>query len=231
MAFRRSSFRVRRRFRRSGNPEQARSLVIGIARSESCGVSFKNYLFALRLTVHSIYTDNLIIPAYVAAASAALLILHILLSWTPVRRLISRLQKNKKFPDNNWEPQPTTQSFGIFAEVRDHVVLHGGPTIFFYMVFRFLSSLALLGLSAASLVLDERDRTHGNVGLFGKWGIKHKGKKEHSRAFTNEEWLEASLCLTFVRTIFRMSYIFSHHHCTAIHILPCSHCSNGKTQM
>ncbi|PBK89704.1 hypothetical protein ARMGADRAFT_1167459 [Armillaria gallica] len=150
----------------------------------------------------AIYTDNLIVPAYVAAASAALLILHILLSWKSVKRFISRLQKNKKFPDNNREPQPTTQSFGIFAEVREHVVLHGGPTIFFYMVFRFLSSLALLGLSAASLVLDERDRTHDNVGLFGKWGKKHKGKKEHSRAFTNEEWLEASLCLTFLYTSF-----------------------------
>ncbi|PBK69165.1 hypothetical protein ARMSODRAFT_1019154 [Armillaria solidipes] len=150
----------------------------------------------------AIYTDNLIVPAYVAAASAALLILHILLSWTPVRRFISRSQKNKKFLDNNREPQPTTQSFGILAEVREHVALHGGPAIFFYMVFRFLSSLALLGLSAASLVLDERDRIHDNVGLYGKWGKKHKGKKEHSRAFTNEEWLEASLCLTFLYTSF-----------------------------
>ncbi|PBK77153.1 hypothetical protein ARMSODRAFT_949046 [Armillaria solidipes] len=155
-----------------------------------------------RASPAAIYTDNLIVPAYVAAASAALLILHILLSWTPVRRFISRSQKNKKFPDNNRELQPTTQSFGILAEVREHVALHGGPTIFFYMVFRFLSSLALLGLSAASLVLDERDRIHDNVGLYGKWGKKHKGKKEHSRAFTNEEWLEASLCLTFLYTSF-----------------------------
>ncbi|KAK0478556.1 hypothetical protein IW261DRAFT_1551827 [Armillaria novae-zelandiae] len=150
----------------------------------------------------AIYTDSLIVSAYVAAASAALLILHILLIWTPVRRFISRLQKNKNISDNNRESQPTTQSFGILAEVREHVALHGGPTIFFYMVLKFLGSLALLGLSVASLVLDEQDRTHDNVGLYGKWGKKHKGKKEHSRAFTNEEWLEASLCLTFLYTSF-----------------------------
>ncbi|KAK0198511.1 hypothetical protein F5146DRAFT_1100167 [Armillaria mellea] len=150
----------------------------------------------------AIYTNNLIIPAYVAAASAALLILHILLSWTPVKRFISRLQKNKNISDNNQESQPTTQSFGILVEVREHVALHGGPTIFFYMGFRFLGSLTLLALSVASLVLDEQDKTHDNVGLYGKWGKKHKGKKEHSRAFTNEEWLETSLCLTFLYTSF-----------------------------
>ncbi|KAK0473305.1 hypothetical protein IW261DRAFT_1342846 [Armillaria novae-zelandiae] len=166
------------------------------------GVSSKIHLFALQLIVHSIYTDSLIVPAYVAATSVALLILHILLIWTPVRRFISRLQKNKNISDNNRESQPTTQSFGILAEVREHVALHGGPTIFFYTVLKFLGSLALLGLSVASLVLDEQDRTHDNVGLYGKWGKKHKGKKEHSQAFTNEEWLEASLCLTFLYTSF-----------------------------
>ncbi|KAK0208414.1 hypothetical protein DFS33DRAFT_1411920 [Desarmillaria ectypa] len=150
----------------------------------------------------AIYADNLIVPAYVAAASAVLFILHILLTWRPVRRFISRLRKNKTSLDNNREPQLTNQSLGILAEVREHVALHGGPTIFFYMVFRLLTSLALLGLSSASLVLDERGRTPENLGLYGKWGKNHKGKKEHSRAFTSEDWLDASLCLTFLYTSF-----------------------------
>ncbi|KAK0465231.1 uncharacterized protein EV420DRAFT_1637381 [Desarmillaria tabescens] len=150
----------------------------------------------------AIYTDNLILPTYVAAASAALLILHILLIWKPVKRFILRLRKKKTSPNNTLDPQPTNQSLGLLAEVREHVALHGGPTIFFYMIFRLLASLALLSLSATSLVLDERGRSHENLGLYGKWGKKHKGKKEHSRAFMNEEWLEASLCLTFLYTSF-----------------------------
>lgn len=161
----------------------------------------------------AIYTDNLIVPAYVAATSAALLVLHILLIWTPVRRFISQLQKNKNISDNNREPQPTTQAFGILAEVREHVAFHGGPTIFFYMVFRFLGSLALLGLSVTSLVLDEHDRTHDNVGLYGKWGKKTQGE-ERTLCF-HERGMVGSLSMLDI----------------PIHIFPCSHCSDGKTQM
>ncbi|KAG7450174.1 P-loop containing nucleoside triphosphate hydrolase protein [Guyanagaster necrorhizus] len=135
----------------------------------------------------AIYTDNLIVPVCIATASAAILIFHALLSWRPVRQFILRLWNSKtSSPENNEQLQLTNQSHGILAQVREHVAFHGGPSIFFYMVFRLLGSLALFGLSTVALVPGERGGTHE--------------KKEHSLAFTNKEWLQVSSCLTFLYT-------------------------------
>lgn len=70
------------------------------------------------------------------------------------------------------------------------------------MVARLVGTLALLCLSIATLSLDEFERAGsqdgGDADILGKWGNKYPANR-YGTQFSNREWLEAGMCLTFVR--------------------------------
>lgn len=145
----------------------------------------------------SLWSDTLIFPAYAAAASAFILILHIILLSKPLKKLYNRLSPSSEPSVEQTTAIPPT---GVVPEFKEHISQHGGPTIFAFKVARFLGCLALLGLSVTSLVIDEISKTT-DVGIAGKWGKKHKNKKQPSPALSIEEWLQAAMCMTYVREI------------------------------
>lgn len=142
----------------------------------------------------SIFTSSLIYPLYVTAASILVLLLHVIGNTPPVRKLFRRPNVSVE------EPPAHAQSESFVQEIKLHIREHGGAVIYAYMVARLIGTLALLGLSIVTLVLDEFKRVgrQEDVVTFGKWGKKYPNKKYGTR-FSNREWLEAGLCLTFVR--------------------------------
>jgi hypothetical protein len=101
------------------------------------------------------------------------------------------------------EPNVVMDSSGFFAELRHHAKSLGGVDIFVYRIIRLLSVFTLVGLSAATFVLDETPSTH--TATRGKhWGKKHKHHRGGS-TFTYWEWLDFAVSITYV----------SHQHTTA----------------
>jgi hypothetical protein len=83
--------------------------------------------------------------------------------------------------------------------MREHVALHGGTAIFLHKVARFVGCAVLLGVSVATLILEEtgqvEDATTGNY-------LKHgylKNRISDKEAFSEAEWLQVALCITTVR--------------------------------
>jgi len=120
-------------------------------------------------------------------------LLHVIGNTPPVRKLFRRPNVNVE------EPPAHAQSESFVQEIKLHIREHGGAVIYAYMVARLIGTLALLGLSIVTLVLDEFKRVgrQEDVVTFGKWGKKYPNKKYGTR-FSNREWLEAGLCLTFL---------------------------------
>ncbi|KAE9385996.1 hypothetical protein BT96DRAFT_960666 [Gymnopus androsaceus JB14] len=141
----------------------------------------------------AIFTSSLIYPLYVTAASILVLLLHVIGNTPPVRKLFRRPNVSVE------EPPAHAQSESFVQEIKLHIREHGGAVIYAYMVARLIGTLALLGLSIVTLVLDEFKRVgrQEDVVTFGKWGKKYPNKKYGTR-FSNREWLEAGLCLTFL---------------------------------
>lgn len=92
--------------------------------------------------------------------------------------------------------QPAT----FFGQVRAHIAIHGGGVIYTYKVVRLVGCLALLGLSIATLILEETGQIENALfNITGKWGKKHpKHNKKHA-GFTNAEWVQVALVITSVR--------------------------------
>lgn len=146
------------------------------------------------------------IPTYASMLSLLVLVLHVVVLASPLRRLLLK----RTDPDNEGasvnaeEPGMPTS---LAAEVRKHVSELGGSTVFLYLSLRFLGSLLLLGLSVASLVSTEAGRqahAGSGEGLFstlGKWGKKHR-RRHRGEAFTMHEWLQVAMCMTFLYTSF-----------------------------
>ncbi len=91
-----------------------------------------------------------------------------------------------------------TQS-GIVSAVKDHVEKSGGSTVFLFQLSRLVVVLTLLGLEISSFV-QEDEQPHASISK--KWGKKHKGKHHRQGggdALTKREWIDLTLCLTYVR--------------------------------
>lgn len=156
----------------------------------------------------SVYTNSLIIPLCFAAASILGFVIHLIARVEPVRRLFRR---NGTVPNSEESAAPVHPE-NLVQELNAHIGSHGGPLIYTHMLIRLVGTLALLGLSITSLILDEV-RRNGKQGLellegqedivdsLGKWGKKHP-KKKYGTHYTKREWLEAAMCLTFVRIPF-----------------------------
>lgn len=114
----------------------------------------------------------LLFPAYLAAASALELLLHVVLVCGPVRKLYSGPILSKD--DLSEVPADPSTSSKLTA----HVTAHGGHAIFAYKVARMVGCLALLGLSSASLILD--------------------GKNQSAQP-SQSDWLQLALIVSYVR--------------------------------
>lgn len=92
--------------------------------------------------------NSLAIPVYVALLSVVILVLHLLFTSAPVKKLATRL-----FSSGNVEGStPSSPS----PPEKSHIEQLGGSVIFGYLIARLLTSLALLGLSVATVILHHR---------------------------------------------------------------------------
>ncbi|KAJ3833329.1 hypothetical protein F5878DRAFT_646030 [Lentinula raphanica] len=111
----------------------------------------------------------------------------------------------------------------FIQELKLHVGSLGGPVIYAFMLARLIGSLALLGLSIATLMLELEEVHRAEVDpkssqllgqledfviAFGKWGKKHP-KNKYGTISTKQEWLEAAMCLTFVRSLFYLLKLYT----------------------
>ncbi|GLB36501.1 putative atp-binding cassette [Lyophyllum shimeji] len=82
--------------------------------------------------------------------------------------------------------------------LREHVAQHGGKTIFAYKVARLIGCLTLFGLSFYSAILpdDQPDEV-------ASFSLRKKSKQRVSKpGFSPHEWLDLSMCLTYMYASF-----------------------------
>lgn len=141
------------------------------------------------------------IPAYVAVASALVLIIHLVLSSGPLKRLIHHYGSSEDDSVQEETSRTTSLHTSLLSAAREHVAELGGPVIFAFRAVRALAVLALCGLSIAIFVLDEEGNLNTkDFEAFSKsWGKKHKKSRTGVVTFTKHEWLEFVMCLTYVR--------------------------------
>ncbi|KAJ4000261.1 hypothetical protein F5050DRAFT_1804229 [Lentinula boryana] len=152
----------------------------------------------------AVFTNLLILPLYFSAASTLTLLIHLISNSKAARKLFGRPVTSSE------EPAPELQPDNLIQELKLHVESLGGPAIYAYILSRLIGTLALLGLSITTLILDEVHRA-GNQSLqlpmkqedvadaLGKWGKKHP-KNKYGTHYAKREWLEAAMCLTFLYT-------------------------------
>ncbi|KAJ8520559.1 hypothetical protein ONZ45_g2613 [Pleurotus djamor] len=115
--------------------------------------------------------------------------------------------------EQNEPSEPPPSSYGFWSEFKAHVVSHGGLHIFVYKILRLVGCLALLGLSIATLIIDEielEDRQDiqftyadqeplGWMGALARWGKKkRKHRRKEVEQLTQTEWLQFAMCMTYL---------------------------------
>ncbi|KAJ1309715.1 hypothetical protein OPQ81_006480 [Rhizoctonia solani] len=164
------------------------------------------------------WAHTLLIPAACAVVSVILLLLHVLLTITPVKRYITKLRGRELDEEDSPPQQPVVrQHTGFFPDLRSHIKAHGGPSIFAWKVLRLVSCLILTGLTIAAIISineghdtigtkeyeldDELDLDSDVDAMSKKWKKKHKKhKKKRARWFSTAEWIEISLCMFYTYT-------------------------------
>ncbi|KAL5534538.1 hypothetical protein ACEPAG_1001 [Sanghuangporus baumii] len=150
---------------------------------------------------HTVWKNTLLFPAYLAALSAVFIILKGVLGLKPVRSLVTRAFRRPITEEtDDGIGQDVPEHGGILADIKMHIDAKGGPVIFTYKMLRLLGCLTLVGLTIATLVIDETDRQTGFLEILKK----KKKKKKHARSdeFTEAEWLQVAVCLTYTYTSF-----------------------------
>ncbi|KAH9912641.1 uncharacterized protein B0H18DRAFT_889646 [Fomitopsis serialis] len=99
----------------------------------------------------TVFANTLVFPGYVATASLLVLLLQLIASSEPVKKLYKRLatSENDSVDDAAGEQQH-------LSVVSQHIAQYGGPIIFAYRVLRLLCTLALLTLSIFTAVFTSR---------------------------------------------------------------------------
>ncbi|KAJ3985397.1 hypothetical protein F5890DRAFT_1510435 [Lentinula detonsa] len=152
----------------------------------------------------AVYTNLLILPLYFSAASTLTLLIHLISNSKAARKLLGRPVPSSE------EPAAELQPDSLIQELKLHVESLGGPSIYAYILARLIGTLALLGLSITTLILDEVHRAENQslqlprkekdvADALGKWGKKHP-KNKYGTHYAKREWLEAAMCLTFLYT-------------------------------
>ncbi|OAX34754.1 hypothetical protein K503DRAFT_868725, partial [Rhizopogon vinicolor AM-OR11-026] len=137
------------------------------------------------------------IPAYVAAASAFSLLLHLVLLSKPVKKMWSRfLPPNKTDEEPSAFSEEATTVDGFYSEAKAFINRHGGLVIFAYKFARFTGCLVFLALSLATFILEEREEH--SVGTDKKSERKHHKTRpiDGPIPFSRVEWLRFVLCMT-----------------------------------
>ena len=157
----------------------------------------------MRYFESSLWTHPLLIPSYVALLSIVVLVSQAIFSSGPVRRLCGRDAPATTAGGDSGIPANATRT-GFISAVKDHIEASGGPIIFFFRFTRLLAVLTLLTLAIFSFVQDESQQQVSSSLLSKHWGKKRKGKHRYAggSSLTKREWLDLTLCLTYVR-----------HHC------------------
>lgn len=138
------------------------------------------------------------IPAYFAAASAFLLLLHLIMLSKPVKKLWSYFLPHKT------EEEPTVifdepiTADGFFSEARVFISQHGGWVIFAYKFARFIGCLTFLGLSLATFILDERGEHVTGANKLSKGKHRRPRPSDGYIPFSPAEWLQFAMCMTAV---------------------------------
>ena len=148
---------------------------------------------------HSFWSSELLWPGYTALLSAFTLLIYIVYNSTLVQSLLARLFPSRKTfsEDESDTDMPVSHGNGIIADIKAHIASKGGPVIFFYKTLRLAGCLVLVGLTIATLVADENERSSDILDILKK--KKRKGKNMPvSDAFTHDEWYQIVLCLTYV---------------------------------
>ena len=152
----------------------------------------------------SLWTHPLLIPSYFALLSILVLVAQAIFSSGPVRRLRGKDSAAAPSRGDSGVPASVTRT-GFVSAIKDHVQHSGGSTIFLFQVSRLVIVLTLLGLAIFSFVQEEVQQQHLSlssvVSAFSKhWGKKRKNKHRYDGgSLTKREWLDLTLCLTYVR--------------------------------
>lgn len=146
------------------------------------------------------WNHPLLIPSYFALLSIVVLVAQAIFSSGPVRRLCG---KDVPAAGTHSEAGAATRT-GFVSAIKDHMEHSGGSIIFLFQLTRLVAVLTLLSLAIFSFVQDEAQQQHispsSALSAFRKhWGKKHKGKHRNGNSLTKREWLDLTLCLTYVR--------------------------------
>jgi hypothetical protein len=149
----------------------------------------------------SLWTHPLLIPSYFALLSIVILVAQAVLSSGPVRKFCGK-DAPQAAPSSESGATASATGTGFVSAVKDHVRISGGSVIFFFQVTRLVAVLTLLSLEIFSFVQEEA-QDHASpssvISTLSKWGKKRKGKHRYGGSLTKREWLDLTLCLTYVR--------------------------------
>ena len=146
-------------------------------------------------------SNTLAFPGYVAVASAIILILHLILDSNGLKRLQSRVFRRPPSLELNNQITPDVHVANLPAGFSTHIALHGGRVIFVYKIAQLLGCLALFCLSIYFFSFDDAIDSQG-MGSGGKWGERHKHKKHQGYNLSVKEWLELSMCMNYVCSVY-----------------------------
>jgi hypothetical protein len=153
---------------------------------------------SLPIYLYSMWEGSLILPPIFATISLLAIILHYISTRKSVKNAWAQFTNNP-IDEEPSEPRTATDPTGFLAELRHHANSLGGLDVFVYRVIRLLSVFALVGLNAATFVLDDPDDAPStNTTRKGKhWGKKHK-QHRGGNTLTFWEWLDLAVSVTFV---------------------------------
>ncbi|KAG1908484.1 uncharacterized protein F5891DRAFT_993333 [Suillus fuscotomentosus] len=146
--------------------------------------------------LNAVWYSTLMIPAYFAAASAFLLLLHLIMLSNPVKKLWSYFLPHKTEEEPTvFFDEPITAD-GFFSEARVFISQHGGWVIFAYKFARFIGCLTFLGLSLATFILDGRGEHVTGANKLSKGKHRRPRPSDGYIPFSPAEWLQFAMCMT-----------------------------------
>ncbi|KAH9166805.1 hypothetical protein EDB89DRAFT_2245995 [Lactarius sanguifluus] len=157
---------------------------------------------ALAQEVLSFWTHPLLILSYLALLSIVVLLAQAIFSSGPVRGLRGEDAPVIATRGESRVSASATRG-GFLSAVKDHVEKSGGSIIFLFQVLRLLVVLTLLGLAIFSSVQEEGQQHASSSAVNALNGRRHEGKhRDGGRSLTKREWLDLTLCLTYLYAAF-----------------------------
>ena len=154
----------------------------------------------------SLLTHPLLIPSYFALGSIFIFIAQANFSSGPVPRLRGEDPTAAATQDSDESSVETATQPGFVSAIKGYVEASGGSTIFLFQVSRLVVVLALLCLAIYNFLQEEgqqRVSPSSAVGaLIKHWGKMSKGKHYCGGSLTEREWLDLTLCLSYVRHLY-----------------------------